>query len=124
MDAVSTPSRLRHDWRIALALSVVPGLGQLYNGQPLKGLRLLFGTVIALAGSIWMFLELAYHRSALYSDLGLLLLAVSLLAVVVFLAVFIYGLFLWSSALFDAHECARLLARGERAPRRICFFRL
>lgn len=119
-----TKPTIRRDSRVAVALSLIPGLGQLYNGQPGKAARLLVGTAASIVGSLAIFLELAYNRDALYSALGVLVLALSLLAVVVFLVIFVFGLFLWGSAVYDAHVQASRLARGEPASRQIAFFHL
>jgi hypothetical protein len=42
----------RPNWRIAVGLCVVPGLGQLYNGQPRKALFFLLGTLLTLGPAI------------------------------------------------------------------------
>ena len=120
---IATASPRRRDWRIALGLSVVPGLGQLYNGQPAKALRLFAGTVALIGGSLALLLWGISAGPAVYNSLGLVFLLLALAIIVVFLTAFIAGLYVWGSAFIDAYASARSLSAGEDAAR-ITFFHL
>jgi hypothetical protein len=97
---------------VAAALSVVPGLGQLFNRQPGRALYFLGGTVLCLGGSIALITGgERLGRSLLGAHAFVPFLLLALLSVVVFLALFVTGLFLWGSAAVDA----RLTALARQA---------
>ncbi len=110
------------DWRVAVGLSVIPGAGQLYNGQFVKALRLALGTAATIGGAfsvIWW----AWNKGVEYFDNPAMFMLIATVSVFVFLGVFVYGLYLWASAVIDARESALTLAKGGDA-RRISFFHL
>ena len=116
----------RPDWRIAVGLCVVPGLGQLYNRQPRKASFFLLGTLLTLGPAVILImfgervgLTLIDHgASALF-------LLVAFVSVLVFLVLFITGLFLWASSAADARRTARARAAGDaEEAARVSFFRL
>jgi uncharacterized BrkB/YihY/UPF0761 family membrane protein len=105
---------MRHDWRLAVALSLVPGLGQLYNGQWRKALFFLIGTVVCIGPAV---LLITYGerlgRSLLDAGQLALFLLVAFVSVLIFLLLFIMGLFLWASAGTDARRTALALREGR-----------
>lgn len=112
-DAGRRPS-MRHDWHIAVALSMVPGLGQLYNGQWRKALFFLIGTVLCLGPAVLLITAgERFGHSLLSGQQSGLFLLVAFLSVMVFLLLFIMGLFLWASAAADARRTAMALREGR-----------
>ncbi|MBV8529194.1 MAG: hypothetical protein JOZ75_12840 [Candidatus Dormibacteraeota bacterium] len=105
---------IRHDRRIAVALSAVPGLGQLYNGQWRKALFFLMGTLLSIGPAVLLitFGE-RFGRSLLDGGHMALFLLVALLSVMLFLFLFVMGLFLWASAAADARRTAMALRQGK-----------
>ena len=116
----------RRDWRIGVALSVLPGLGQLYNGQPRKALFYFGATLLTIAPAVLLIMFGERAGASLLEGkafAGFLLLA--LLSVLVFLLVFVLGLYMWASAVVDARQSARELNDGvEGADNRWWFFHL
>ena len=112
-DAGRRPT-IRHDWRIAVALSAVPGLGQLYNGQWRKALFFLIGTLLSIGPAV-LLITFGEHfgRSLLDSQQMALFLLVAFLSVMLFLFLFVVGLFLWASAAADARRTAIALSEGK-----------
>ena len=112
-DAGRRPT-IRHDWRIAVALSVLPGLGQLYNGQWRKALFFLIGTLLSIGPAV-LLITFGEHfgRSLLDSQQMALFLLVAFLSVMLFLFLFVMGLFLWASAAADARRTAMALGDGK-----------
>jgi arabinogalactan oligomer/maltooligosaccharide transport system permease protein len=100
-------------WRWAIALSVVPGLGQVYNRQRARGVVLFVGA----AGSIFISVQLLAWSigtgPAVFNRYGLWFLLLALVSIVVFLAGFVFGLYVWASAVVDAYSCARARGRGD-----------
>lgn len=124
-DAGRRPT-IRRDWRIAVALSAVPGLGQLYNGQWRKALFFLIGTLLSIGPAVLLitFGE-RFGRSLLDSQQMALFLLVAFLSVMLFLFLFVVGLFLWASAAADARRTAMALRQGESdAAARTWFFHI
>lgn len=116
----------RRDWRIAAALSIVPGAGQVYNGQPRKALFYGLATVLTIGPAVLLITfgerigsSLLQHQSFA----TFLLLALG--SVLLFLLVFILGLYFWASAVVDARYSARELSAGvPGADNRWWFFHL
>jgi arabinogalactan oligomer/maltooligosaccharide transport system permease protein len=108
-----------HQWRWAIALSVVPGLGQVYNRQLARGLVLFVGA----AGSIFLSVQLLAWSigtgPTVFNCYGLWFLLLALVSIVVFLAGFIFGLYVWASAVVDAYSCARARGRGDAGEARL-----
>jgi len=109
---------------VATGLSVIPGLGQLYNGHPRKAVYFLLFTLLTIGPAILLITEgqnIGHGLLARHSD-GLFLI-VALLSVVVFIGLFLTGLFAWASAAIDAWQSAKTLRSGdaEAASRRRMF---
>ena len=113
-DAGRRPT-IRHDPRIALALSVVPGLGQLYNGQLRKAVFFFLGTLLCLGPAV-LLITAGEHfgRSLLDGQHVAVFLLIAFVSVMLFLFLFVMGLFLWASAAADARRAAMAL-RQENA---------
>ena len=112
-DAGRRPT-MRHDWHVAVALSVIPGLGQLYNGQWRKALFFLIGTVLCLGPAVLLITAgEKFGHSLLSGEQNGLFLLVAFLSVLVFLLLFVMGLFLWASAAADARHTAIALRDGR-----------
>lgn len=125
MEAGRRPS-IRHDWRVAIVLSLVPGLGQLYNAQWRKALFFLIGTILCLGPAILLITAgEGFGRSLLDSRQTGLFLLVAFLSVLAFLLLFVMGLFLWASAAADARRTAIALREGNTGDAiRTWFFRI
>ena len=115
----------RRSWRVAVALCVVPGLGHLYNGQWRKALFFLLSTLFTIGpalllitvGEGWCHSLLDQHHLALF-------LLVAFGSVLLFLLLFVLGLFFWASAVTDARRTAAAQAEGGEEAARTWFFRL
>ena len=116
--AVVTPAQRRASVRLATWLSAVPGLGQLYNRQPMKALIFLFGVVglflvtLNIPGVTGELLALWKPRGSAMVLLSLLLEMISLL---IFIATFLLALTLWYDAMHDARRTAQE-RNGQRQP--------
>jgi len=115
---VLTPSRRGPSVRLATWLSVVPGLGQLYNRQPKRGAAFLL-TVLAMffitlniPGATAELLALWKPRG---SAMVLFSLLVEMLSLLLFMATFLLGLIVWYDAMHDARRSAQEI-NGSRAP--------
>lgn len=100
----------RRDWRIGVALSVLPGAGQVYNGQPRKAVFYFLATLLTVGPAVLLIMFGERAGSSLLEGkafAGFLLLA--LVSVLVFLLVFVLGLYFWASAIVDARQSAREL---------------
>jgi TM2 domain-containing membrane protein YozV len=110
--------------QIAVALSLVPGLGQLYNGQPRKALYFFLWTLLTIGPGIALIIAgQSVGHALLTRHLGALFLLVALLSVFAFLSLFLAGLFIWSSSAIDAWQSAVAIGAGdhERAASRRMF---
>lgn len=118
-------SQLR-DPRVAASLSVLPGLGQLYNRQPRKAWFFFAATLLTLGPAVLLIMVGERVGARLLEDRrGSLFLLFSFGSVVVFLAVFLLGLTFWASSAFDARRSAQEINRGNlEAAGRWWFFRL
>lgn len=116
----------RHDWRLAVGLSLVPGLGQLYNGQWRKALFFFIGTVLCLGPAVLLITAgERFGHSLLDGGLMALFLLIAFVSVLVFLLLFVMGLFLWASAAADARRTALALRDGRVGDAvRTWFFRI
>ena len=109
---------------LAAALSIVPGLGQLYNGHPRKGLFYLLWTVFTIAPAVALIMAgQSIGHSLLVHGSGALFLLIALVSVFVFIGLFLAGLFIWASSIIDAYQSAVALGAGEpeRAAQRRMF---
>ena len=108
-------STRRASVRLATWLSVIPGLGQLYNRQPLKAATFLllvaglFELSINIPGVTGLLLERWMPRSAV------IWLSVQMLSVLLFMGTFFMALVLWYDAMHDARRTAQEI-NGEREP--------
>lgn len=103
----------RRDPRIAAGLSLVPGAGQLYNGQARKALFYALATLLTVGPAVLIITfgeQLGAGMLERHSFAGFLLLALG--SVLLFLLVFVLGLYFWASAVVDARESARELSEG------------
>ena len=122
--AVAVSGR-RRDPRVAAALSVVPGLGQLYNLQPGKAVFFLLSTVLTIGPAV--LLITAGERlgtTLLHHGQGAAFLLLALGSVIVFLALFLLGLAFWASAVVDARRSAIEITEQRLSTGRWWFFRL
>jgi hypothetical protein len=116
----------RHrDWRIAAALSIVPGGGQLYNGQAGKARYYFMWAVGCLGADVLFFLGGSALGRQWIAD-GRLVPAMifGMIAIFVFLGLLIYGLFIWGSAVVDATAGAREISLGVGASPKLRYFHL
>jgi TM2 domain-containing membrane protein YozV len=110
---------------MAAALSVVPGLGQLYNLQPAKAAFFLLATVLTIGPAV--LLITAGERlgsTLLHRGDGAAFLLLALGSVIVFLALFLLGLAFWASAVVDARRSAIEITEQRLSGGRWWFFRL
>jgi len=123
-EAVAERAR-RRDPRLAAALSVVPGLGQLYNLQPVKAAFFLLATVFTVGPAV--LLITAGERvgtTLLHRGDGAAFLLLALGSVIAFLALFLLGLSFWASAVVDARRSAVEITERRLSAGRWWFFRL
>jgi hypothetical protein len=116
----------RRDWRIAAALSIVPGAGQIYNGQPRKAVFYGLATLFTIGPAVLLitFGE-RFGSSLLQHQSFAIFLLLALGSVLLFLLAFVLGLYFWASALVDARYSARELSAGvPGADNRWWFFHL
>jgi hypothetical protein len=109
---------------LAASLSIVPGLGQLYNRQPRKAVYYLLWTVFTIGPAVLLIMAgQAVGHTLLTHHSGALFLVVALFSVFAFIGLFLAGLFLWASSIIDAYQSAVALGEGdaERASRRRMF---
>jgi len=115
---VLTPPQRRASVRLATWLSAVPGLGQLYNRQPMKALIFLLGVVglflvtLNIPGATGELLAFWKPRG---STMVLLSLLVELLSLLIFMSTFLLALTFWYDAMHDARRIAQE-RNGEREP--------
>jgi hypothetical protein len=116
---VSAVATARHrDWRLAAALSLIPGAGQLYNGQVRKARYYFMWAVGCLGADVLFFLGGSALGRQWIAD-GRLVLAMifGMIAIFVFIGLLVYGLFIWGSAVVDATAGAREISvSGEPSP--------
>ena len=104
----------RRNPNLAAWLSVIPGLGQVYNGQfgkavffPVStGLTLFTGIVVISSGDRLS----AFHVGPIAA------LVIGLLAVITFMGLFVLGLAFWASAVVDARRSAAREVSDRGAP--------
>jgi len=111
-------ARQRASVTLATWLSVVPGLGQLYNRQPKKAVIFLLGVVglflltLNIPGATAELLAFWKPRG---SAMVLLSLFVEILSLLLFMSVFFLALTFWYDAMHDARRTAQE-RNGERKP--------
>ena len=113
------PRRRRRNPQLAASLSVVPGLGQVYNLQWRKALFFLLATLLTVGPSVLLIMagENFGHHLLESRDFGAFLL-VAFASIIVFLVLFLLGLTFWASAIVDARRSARELSEGLPATQR------
>jgi len=106
--------RRRRDWRVALGLSLIPGLGHLYNGQLRRALFFFSATLFTIGPAV-VLITAGEHLGASLLDRKQFtaFLLLSLGSVLAFLALFILGLGFWASAAVDARRSAIELSEGR-----------
>jgi hypothetical protein len=115
----------RRDWRIAAVLSLVPGAGQLYNGQARKARYYFMWAVGCLGADVLFFLGGSALGRQWIAD-GRLVLAMifGMIAIFVFIGLLVYGLFIWGSAAVDATAGAREISLSGEASPKLRYFHL
>ena len=99
---------------VAASLSVIPGLGQLYNLQIRKAIFFFLATLLTLGPSILLIMggeRLGHDLLARKAFAPFLLLAFA--SILIFLVLFLLGLTFWASAIVDARRSARELSEGR-----------
>jgi len=95
--------------RRAAYLSILPGLGQLANGEPAKAVAFLIGVVALFALSFGV-PSLTTDLVAVWRPRGSLMVALSviveLLSLLVFIAIFLAALAFWYASIHDARQTA------------------
>ena len=115
---VLTPPRPRTSVRLATWLSVIPGLGQLYNRQPKRAALFLLGVValfvltLNIPGATAELLAFWRPRG---NGMVMLSLLVEMLSLLLFMATFLLGLIVWYDAMHDARRTAQEI-NGTRNP--------
>jgi hypothetical protein len=100
--------------QISVGLSLIPGLGQLYNGQPRKALYFFLWTLCTIGPAILLIVAgQSVGHTLLTHHLGALFLLVALVSVFAFLSLFLAGLYLWGSSAIDAWQSANALSAGD-----------
>jgi len=104
----------RRNPSVAAALSVVPGLGQLYNLQWRKAIFFLLATLLTVGPSVLLIMggERFGHHVLEQKAFGIFML-VAFGSIIVFLVLFLLGLTFWASAIVDARRSARELSEGR-----------
>jgi arabinogalactan oligomer / maltooligosaccharide transport system permease protein len=106
---VRSPRR-RARIRLATWLSLVPGLGQLYNRQPKKAVIFLLGVVLLFLVTLNIpgaTAELLAFWKPRGSAMVLLSLLVEMLSLLVFISTFLLALTFWYAAMHDARLTAQ-----------------
>jgi arabinogalactan oligomer/maltooligosaccharide transport system permease protein len=124
VDVPAGPQRTRNP-TVAATLSIVPGLGQLYNLQPRKALTFFLTWVFTMGPSVLLIMggERFGHDLLERKDFGLFLL-VAFASIIAFLALFLVGLTFWASAIVDARRSAKELSDGRPGTQRWWMLRL
>lgn len=123
---VTAPApRRRRNRDVAAGLSVVPGLGQLYNLQPRKAAFFLLATLLTIGPAVLLIMGGERLGSTLLERKQFTaFLLIAFASIVVFLALFIAGLAMWASAAVDARRSAEELSEGRPPTGRWWLFRL
>jgi len=112
-DVSATPRTRRRNPTVAASLSIVPGLGQLYNFQVRKAITFLLMWLFTTGPSVLLIMggERFGHNLLEQKDFGAFLL-VAFASIIVFLALFLLGLTFWAAAVVDARRSAKELSQG------------
>ncbi|HEY9289577.1 MAG TPA: hypothetical protein VIT43_16300 [Candidatus Dormibacteraeota bacterium] len=110
--------RRRRSVRLATWLSVVPGLGQLYNREPVKALIFLVAVILSFVVTLNIpgaTAELLAWWKPRGSAMVLLSLFLEMLSLLLFMGTFLLGLTIWYDAMHDARRTAQEVS-GDRLP--------
>jgi arabinogalactan oligomer/maltooligosaccharide transport system permease protein len=107
------PPQRRRNPTLAATLSILPGLGQLYNLQVRKAVAFLLLWVFTLGPSILLITagESFGHHLLVDKQFGLFLL-VAFASIIAFLVLFLLGLTFWAASIVDARRSAKELTQG------------
>ncbi len=107
------PPRRRRNPVLAATLSILPGLGQLYNLQVRKAVAFFLLWVFTLGPSILLITagEGFGHSLLLDKKFGIFLL-VAFASIIAFLVLFLLALTFWAAAIVDARRSAKELSEG------------
>jgi arabinogalactan oligomer / maltooligosaccharide transport system permease protein len=112
------PARPRRSVRLATWLSLVPGLGQLYNRQPKRAAAFLLAVVALFVITLnipGVTAELLGVWRPRGNPMVMLSLLVEMLSLLLFMATFLLGLIAWYDAMHDARRTAQEI-NGMRNP--------
>jgi TM2 domain-containing membrane protein YozV len=101
------PSPSRRNPVLAASLSLIPGLGQVYNRQWRRAVFFLLSTLLTIGPAVLLIMAGERVGSTLLNNkqfTAFLLLAFA--SIIVFLALFLLGLAFWASAVVDARRSA------------------
>ena len=118
LPAVLAPARPRRSVRLATWLSLIPGLGQVYNRQPKRAAAFLLAVValffvtLNIPGATAELLGAWRPRGNAMVMLSLL---VEMLSLLLFMATFLLALIAWYDAMHDARRTAQEI-NGLRNP--------
>jgi len=118
LPTVLAPSRPRRSVRLATWLSLIPGLGQLYNRQPKRAVAFLLAVValffvtLNIPGATAELLGVWKPRG---SGMVMLSLLVEMLSLLLFMGTFLLALIAWYDAMHDARRSAQEF-NGLRTP--------
>ena len=110
--------RRRRSVRLATWLSAVPGLGQLYNREPVKALIFLVAVILSFVVTLNIpgaTAELLAWWKPRGSAMVLLSLFLEMLSLLLFMGTFLLGLTIWYDAMHDARRTAQEV-NGDRLP--------
>src|SRR4051794_35918725 len=114
-DVTTSSSKVSRRAIVAIALSVIPGAGQLFNRDPARGLVLFVGAAGSIGASVFMLMWAIATGPTVFNRYGVFFLLLAMVSIVIFLAGFIFGLYVWASAIIDAYCCSQALERGDLA---------
>jgi hypothetical protein len=106
--APSQQQQRRRNPTLAASLSIVPGLGQLYNLQVRKAIVFLLLWVFTLGPSVLLIMagEDFGHHLLVDKQFGVFLL-VAFASIIAFLILFLLALTFWAAAVVDARRSAK-----------------
>jgi hypothetical protein len=112
-ETAAPPPQRRRNPTLAATLSILPGLGQLYNFQPRKALTFFVSWLLTLGPSILLITAGEGFGHGLLEDkqFGAFLI-VAFASILAFLVLFLLGLTVWASAIIDARRSAKELTQG------------
>ena len=125
MSLATSPPQRRRNPTVAATLSILPGLGQVYNLQWRKALTFVLLWLFTMGPSVLLIMggERFGHSLLERKQFGLFLL-VAFASIIAFLVMFLLGLTFWASAIVDARRSARELSEGAPPTQRWWMLRL